>query len=88
MGLPNRLEIHGSAPALELEIVEDSGFLSAIMEHSADGIYFKNPESRLIEIGRARAELLRFADPSDAAGKTDHDLCGLIRGRDSCWRIQ
>jgi len=86
--LPNQLEVDGPAPAVEFEIVEDSGLLSALMEHSADRIYFKDLESRLIKISRAQAELLRLADPSDAIGKTDHDFFGLIRVRDSCWRIQ
>jgi PAS domain S-box-containing protein len=77
-GVPSQLEVDGAAPAMALELVEDSGLLSALMEHSADRIYFKDLESRFIKISRAQAEWLRLADPNDAVGKTDHDFFGPI----------
>jgi len=49
MGLPNQLEVEGHAPVMELEIVEDSGLLSALMEHSADRINFKDLQSRFLD---------------------------------------
>lgn len=74
--MPNQLEVDGAAPAMALELVEDTGLLSALMEHSADRIYFKDLESRFIKVSRAQAELLHLADPNDAVGKTDQDFFG------------
>jgi PAS domain-containing protein len=76
MGLPNQIEVDGAAPAMALELVEDSGLLSGLMEHSAEEIYFKDLESRFIKISRAKAELMHLADPNDAVGKTDRVFFG------------
>jgi hypothetical protein len=50
MGLPNQLEVEGPAPVMELEIVEDSGLLSALTEHSAERINFKDLQSRFMDV--------------------------------------
>jgi len=49
MGLPNQLEVDRPAPAMQLEIVEDSGLPSALMEHSAKRINFKDLQSRFMD---------------------------------------
>ena len=48
--LPNQLEVDGTAPAMALELVEDGGLLSALMEHSAERIYFKDLQSRFMDV--------------------------------------
>ncbi len=74
--MPNQLEVDGAAPTMALEFVEDGGLLSALMEHSAERIYFKDLESRFIKVSRAKAESMHLADPNDAVGKTDQDFFG------------
>jgi diguanylate cyclase (GGDEF)-like protein/PAS domain S-box-containing protein len=51
------------------------------MESTADSIYFKDRDCRLLRVSRKMAQDLGFADPSELIGKTDVDLFGEAFGR-------
>jgi diguanylate cyclase (GGDEF)-like protein/PAS domain S-box-containing protein len=51
------------------------------MERTADSIYFKDRDCRLLRVSRKMAQDLGFADPSELIGKTDVDLFGEAFGR-------
>jgi len=58
------------------------GFLfHALMESTADSIYFKDRECRLLRVSRKMAQDLGFADPAQLIGKTDIDLFGEVFGQ-------
>jgi diguanylate cyclase (GGDEF)-like protein/PAS domain S-box-containing protein len=54
----------------------DRFLFHALMENTADSIYFKDRQCRLLRVSRKMAEDLGFADPSELVGKTDVDLFG------------
>jgi diguanylate cyclase (GGDEF)-like protein/PAS domain S-box-containing protein len=51
------------------------------MENTADSIYFKDRQCRLLRVSRKMALDLGFSDPSELVGKTDIDLFGEAFGR-------
>jgi len=51
------------------------------MESTADSIYFKDRDCRLLRVSRKMAQDLGVADPADLIGKTDVDLFGEVFGR-------
>jgi PAS domain S-box/diguanylate cyclase (GGDEF) domain len=53
----------------------------ALMENTADSIYFKDRDCRLLRVSRKMAQDLGFSDPSELVGKTDIDLFGEAFGR-------
>jgi diguanylate cyclase (GGDEF)-like protein/PAS domain S-box-containing protein len=58
------------------------GFLfHALMESTADSIYFKDRECRLLRVSRKMAQDLGFSDPAQLIGKTDVDLFGEVFGQ-------
>jgi len=58
------------------------GFLfHALMESTADSIYFKDRQCRLLRVSRKMAQDLGFADPAQLIGKTDVDLFGEVFGQ-------
>ena len=59
----------------------DSFLFQALMESTADSIYFKDRECRLLRVSRKMAQDLGFSDPSELVGKTDIDLFGEAFGR-------
>jgi diguanylate cyclase (GGDEF)-like protein/PAS domain S-box-containing protein len=59
----------------------DEFLFHALMESTADSIYFKDRECRLLRVSRKMAQDLGFADPADLIGKTDVDLFGEVFGR-------
>ena len=59
----------------------DEFLFHALMESTADSIYFKDLDCRLLRVSRKMAQDLGFADPSDLIGKTDVDLFGEEFGR-------
>lgn len=54
----------------------ESRLFTALMENTADSIYFKDTECRLIRVSRKMAEDLGYSDPTEIYGKTDIDLFG------------
>ncbi len=52
----------------------DSAILRLLMEAIPDMIYFKDLESRFVQVNRAEAQLLGLARPEDAIGRTDADF--------------
>ncbi|HEY5487034.1 MAG TPA: GGDEF domain-containing protein [Candidatus Limnocylindrales bacterium] len=52
----------------------------ALMENTADSIYFKDRQCRLLRVSRKMAQDLGFSDPSELVGKTDIDLFGEAFG--------
>jgi diguanylate cyclase (GGDEF)-like protein/PAS domain S-box-containing protein len=61
--------------------LSDEFLFHALMESTADSIYFKDRECRLLRVSRKMAEDLGFADPAELIGKTDIDLFGEVFGR-------
>jgi diguanylate cyclase (GGDEF)-like protein/PAS domain S-box-containing protein len=59
----------------------DDFLFYALMESTADSIYFKDRDCRLLRVSRKMAQDLGFADPSELIGKTDVDLFGEAFGR-------
>ena len=51
------------------------------METTADSIYFKDRQCRLLRVSRKMAQDLGFSDPSELVGKTDMDLFGVAFGQ-------
>src|ERR1035437_8565770 len=58
----------------------DSFLFHALMENTADSIYFKDRECRLLRVSRKMAQDLGFSDPAELVGKTDIDLFGKAFG--------
>ena len=61
--------------------LSDEFLLHALMESTADSIYFKDRECRLLRVSRKMAKDLGFSDPAELVGKTDIDLFGEAFGR-------
>jgi diguanylate cyclase (GGDEF)-like protein/PAS domain S-box-containing protein len=59
----------------------DELLFHALMESTADSIYFKDLDCRLLRVSRKMAQDLGVADPADLIGKTDVDLFGEVFGR-------
>ncbi len=60
--------------------LNDAYLFGALMETTADSIYFKDRECRLLRVSRKMAKDLGFADPAALIGKTDIDLFGEAFG--------
>jgi diguanylate cyclase (GGDEF)-like protein/PAS domain S-box-containing protein len=61
--------------------LSDVFLFHALMETTADSIYFKDRECRLLRVSRKMAQDLGFSDPAELIGKTDIDLFGEAFGR-------
>ena len=59
----------------------DEFLFRALMESTADSIYFKDRRCRLLRVSRKMAQDLGFSDPAELIGKTDVDLFGEVFGR-------
>ncbi len=53
----------------------------ALMETTADSIYFKDRQCRLLRVSEKMATSLGYSDPADLIGKTDMELFGEAFGR-------
>ncbi|MFT4175388.1 MAG: PAS domain-containing protein [Luteolibacter sp.] len=51
-------------------------YYDTLMEHVPAKIYFKDLQSRFVQVNQSMAEHLRCSHPSDLYGKTDHDFFG------------
>lgn len=58
----------------EATLVREHEFLSALLDHVPDMIYFKDVESRFIKCSRSVATRLGLENVSEIIGKTDFDL--------------
>jgi len=54
--------------------LDDSELLAALLENTADSIYFKDLESRFLRISHALAKKLQLHHPDEAVGKSDSDF--------------
>jgi len=63
------------------DTLSDLFLFHALMEDTADSIYFKDRECRLLRVSRKMAQDLGFSDPAELIGKTDIDLFGEAFGR-------
>lgn len=55
-------------------LVEERQRLNVLLESVPDSIYFKDRESRFLQINRALAERFKLAKPEDAVGRTEFDF--------------
>jgi len=66
-------DITGRKQAKE-QLEKERNLLRALMANIPDGIYFKDRESRFIQVNLALASHLGLNDPAKAIGKTDFDF--------------
>jgi len=59
----------------------DEFYFRALMDSTADSIYFKDRECRLQRVSRRLAQNLGYTDPADVIGKTDRELFGEAFGQ-------
>ncbi len=57
----------------------EQALFQALMDASEDAIYFKDTDHRFTRISRSLADGLNMADPLEAVGMTDYDLCPVDR---------
>jgi diguanylate cyclase (GGDEF)-like protein/PAS domain S-box-containing protein len=58
----------------------DENLFRALMSSTADSIYFKDRDCRLLRVSKKMAMDLGYEDPGSIVGKTDVDLFGLTFG--------
>ncbi|MGO9180541.1 MAG: diguanylate cyclase domain-containing protein [Candidatus Limnocylindrales bacterium] len=61
--------------------LSDAFLFRALMESTADSIYFKDRQCRLLRVSRKMAMDLGFSEPAELIGKTDTDLFGESFGQ-------
>lgn len=59
----------------------DEFYFRALMDTTADSIYFKDRECRLQRVSRRLAQNLGYTDPADVIGRTDRELFGEAFGQ-------
>lgn len=58
----------------EEELLQRQYLMNSLMNTSTDNIYFKDRDSRFIQINKAMANFLKLKSDEDALGKTDFDF--------------
>ena len=82
MGLSTLLVNDVPSPVpISRDCLDDRHLLSALLEQTTDGIYFKDAKGRYLRVNREQAQLLHLADPSEAIGRTDEEICGVEGAR-------
>lgn len=66
-----------------LEQLSEAFLFRALMESTADSIYFKDRECRLLLVSRKMAVDLGCSDPAELIGKTDIELFGQAFGQET-----
>lgn len=61
----------------------DSAILRVLMESTPDRIYFKDLQSRFVQVNTAQARLLGVARPEDVIGKSDADFFAPVHAEDA-----
>src|SRR5664280_3649167 len=67
----------------QLDVPSDVFLFRALMDSTADSIYFKDRQCRLLRVSRKMAIDLGFPDAADLIGKTDLELFGEAFGRET-----
>ncbi|MGE3310572.1 MAG: PAS domain S-box protein [Limisphaerales bacterium] len=66
---------------LEDALAYERDLLQALLDHSPDVIFFKDPQSRFVKVGRSAARWFNVADESTLVGRTLFDLWPEERAR-------
>src|SRR5664279_1052125 len=80
-GTPETMAMERRLRMPDLKRPDDLFLFNALMESTADSIYFKDRECRLLRVSRMMANSLGFSDPAELVGKTDIDLYGEAFGQ-------
>ncbi|MBL9135140.1 MAG: PAS domain S-box protein [Verrucomicrobiales bacterium] len=66
---------------LQDALAYERDLLQALLDHSPDIIYFKDPQSRFLKVGKALARRFDIADPETLVGKTSAALLAPDRAQ-------
>lgn len=67
--------------SVRLSLIKEKELLQALMDNIPDTIYFKDRNSRFLQINKAQAQVLGVKNQADAVGKTDNDFFDAVFAR-------